>query len=62
MKCKIFTAKNGYLIQGIGNTPILIEDAINTFLEQFNGETQQLRFLQSQSGDEDNYLTLTIFY
>jgi len=60
MKCKIFIGnRDGYLIQGIGQTPVKMEDAINTFLEQFQGETSHLKLLQSQSNAE---VIITIFY
>ena len=62
MKCKIFTGKDGYLVQGIAATPVKMEDAINKFLEQFEGETEHLRILQSQSGEQGNFVTITIFY
>jgi hypothetical protein len=62
MKCKIFTGKDGYLVQGIAATPVKMEDAINKFLEQFEGETEHLRIFQSQSGEQGNFVTITIFY
>lgn len=62
MKCKIFTGKDGYLVQGIAQTPVKMEDEINKFLEQFEGETEHLKILQSQSGIDCNCVTITIFY
>ena len=63
MKCKIFTGKDGYLVQGIAATPVKMDDAINKFLEQFEGETEHLRILQSQSSDGGHpIVTITIFY
>ena len=63
MKCKIFTGKDGYLVQGIAATPVKMEDAINKFLEQFEGEIEHLRILQSQSSDGGYpIVTITIFY
>jgi len=62
MKCKIFTGKDGYLIQGIAQTPVKMEDAINDFIKQLPNKSDLVNVLQSQSGDEGNYVTITIFY
>jgi len=67
MKCKIFTGKDGYLVQGIASTPVKIEDAINEWFKQFGRNPEQyysFKFLQSQSSsaNEGNHITITIFY
>jgi len=60
MKCKIFTATNGYLDQKLNSTPILLETAINDFLHGAGGI--DFKILQTQSGEHGNFLTVTIFY
>lgn len=63
MQCKIFTSENGYLMQGVGKTPILLEDSVNDFLKHLEAYNQMpLQILQTQSGEKGNFLTLTIFY
>lgn len=67
MQCKIFTGENGYLKQNIGANPILLEDTINNFLaETFPNDIEaalsQCRILQSQSGENGNFTTITFFY
>ena len=63
MKCKIFTSKDGYLIQGIADVPVKLETAINEFLQQISITAfDELKIFQSQSGLEGNFVTVTIFY
>ena len=63
VKCKIFTGKDGYLLQGIGKDPVMLETVISDFLEEI-GKTNQkgMRILQSQSGPDGNFVTISIFY
>ena len=64
MYCKVFSSSGGWLNQGIGEKPILLEDAINKFLNE--QPIKILNVIQSQSSCGVSYIyintTTTIFY
>ncbi len=64
MFCKVFISSSGYLLQGIGQTPISLEDAINRFLNDTPVKVSQI--VQSQSSYGVTYVshnvTTIIFY
>jgi hypothetical protein len=58
MQVKIFTAENGFLKQKMGETPIPIEDAVNNFIRNL----KDFKLQQSQSGEKNQFLTVTVTY
>ena len=59
MYIKIFTAENGYIFpQPDGETSVRIEDAIGRFIVKL----KDFKIIQSQSGENSVWLTITIIY